>query len=96
MPASVRSSASYILTTILSLVPFVVGVALLAVGVGYDLLHVGTPYQDPQPALERRYQDNGLIASRIEGWGGDLILLGLATVVVTQVVLRAQRPPSPR
>ena len=90
-----RSSASYLLTTILSLVPFVVGVALLAVGVGSDLPYVGIPYQDPSPALERRHQENGLVASRIEGWGGDLILLGLATIVVTQVVLRAQRP-SPR
>lgn len=91
-----RSSASYLLPTILSFVPFVVGVALLAVGVGYDLLYVGIPYQDPPPLLERRYQDDGRIASRIEGWGGDLILLGLGTLVVTQVVLRAQRPSSTR
>jgi hypothetical protein len=94
MPGSVRSSVSYLLTTILSFVPFVVGVALLAVGVGYDLLYVGIPCQDPPPALERQYQENGRIASRIEGWGGDLILVGLGTVVLTQVVLRVQRPPS--
>jgi hypothetical protein len=94
MPSSVRSSASYLLTTILSFVPFVVGVALLAVGVGYDVLYVGIPYQDPPPALEHQYQDNARIASRIEGWGGDLILLGLGAVVVTQVVLRVQRPSS--
>jgi hypothetical protein len=92
----VRSSASYLLPTILSFVPFVVGVALLAVGVGYDLLYVGIPYQDPPPALERRHQENGRIASRIERWGGDLIVVGLGTVVVTQVVLRVRRSSSPR
>jgi hypothetical protein len=94
----VRSSSSsgYVLPTILSFIPFVVGVALLAVGVGYDVFYVGIPYQDPPPALELKYQEDGRTASRIEGWGGDLILLGLGTVVVTQVVLRMHRPSYPR
>jgi hypothetical protein len=87
----VRASTGYLLPTILSFVPFVVGVALLAVGVGYDLLYVGLPDQDPAPELERRYQEDDRLASRIESWGGDLILFGLGAVVVTQVVLRVRR-----
>ena len=64
---------------------------MLAASVGYDALYAGIPYQDPPPELQRRYEANARVASQIEGWGGNVILIGIGTVVVTQVTVRVRR-----
>jgi uncharacterized protein involved in cysteine biosynthesis len=86
-----RSRTRSFLLTLLSFIPLVAGVTVFGVGFLYDALYAGIPYQDPPPDLERRYQANSKVASRIEGWGGNLILLGIGVVVVNQVDRRVRR-----
>lgn len=82
--------------TKLSFVPLVVGLGVLLVGLAFDVLYAGIPFQDPPPALALRYQANARIASGIEAWGANLALLGCGIVVVVQVVTRMRRRATAR
>lgn len=53
------------------------GLLLLLAGVAYDTLFAGIPFQDPTPALERRYVLHASIAGWIQVAGLILLLLAL-------------------
>lgn len=62
---------------------FATGFALLIVGVAYDVLFAGIPYQDPTPELAASYDRHARIATVLcRAGGGTLGTAVVATIVI--------------
>jgi hypothetical protein len=58
------------------------GVLLLIIGVIYDVIFAGIPYQDPTPEMSARYAFHSYIASIFYWIGGGAFLFGVVAACI--------------
>jgi len=61
--------------------PFI-GFAIVLLGLFYDVLFAGIPYQDPTPELQAQYDFHSSVAGLIYKTGGIALLLGLLAIPI--------------
>jgi hypothetical protein len=73
--------------------PFVLimfGIMTIILGLMYDVLFAGIPYQDPTPAMIANYNFHSQIASIIRWVGAGICLLGGAAVIIRSMMNKRQ------
>ncbi|BHH82419.1 hypothetical protein [Desulforhopalus sp. 52FAK] len=64
------------------------GIVIVMMGLVYDIMFAGIPYQDPTPELQARYDFHSFVAGIFYKTGGMVFLVGLVAILFIWVMAR--------
>ncbi len=62
------------------------GILLFMMGVTYDVMFAGIPYQDPTPVMIQKFNFHKNVAGKIELMGAAIMLISLLGIIVKKVI----------